>query len=719
MRNGRTRYNHLRDLAFRSTHHLEFRDGNNERFHWPLFLTYKYKLTPLQQILQIRADQLQDHFLNVQNLYSSQCKCVGMVHRHDRRTCCITNLPMCSRCGTPTEPLLTRDELRFHAVDVLRTKSLSSCCKHVHRPPCYSCINCRLFWDETGKQRNCLVSEPIICDRVCSVICPRVHPPLFKDGQNADEEIHSQVRYQHTSSSLFTNALAGRTDDKRLLWEHVYDVRQPIFYICELHVHRHRSSKIENCYISVDRCCDNAIDVRDYTKSFSIIAPAELSTLKERPKRKSQNTRERFTTSKEKEQTITYTIFDPSIWREQSSNHFFSLIRALVTGKEHRIVADRYHRFTQSNFKINNFNRYCSGKESMSRTCVTGFETFGAYQTSVISCTQERDCILMPQALYDRLEEMGFDMSVGSVKRDPSLTPGCMFLLRVLRNADPTIQTLVIPCSLARPLHQDQDGDKNTVYLRLKKSPIGGYNYESTFIYQASTLEMRLAMERTVTLIAEPRYSISETNLIVMERYKDTLTSQYPEYFSRVIGKSPMFMAEAACGYLREEYIPFERGLRLHNSDPGNNTYVTADNLINLHSDPDRRLLSIVESYAKGDVSHLDAMMANVRKVTPLTEQKDDMVAMVNKYTLSNKQLARDGRKTFTVICAAQDLICFMGSLFLNKRHYADYGTRFSSAGCLMFNNASLELALEDLISNAETYGVKNEGGGGYIDKAV
>lgn len=382
-----------------------------------------------------------------------------------------------------------------------------------------------------------------------------------------------------------------------------------------------------------------------------------------------------------------------------------------MAGKDPRIVADRYRRFNQSNFKINNFNRYCSGKESMSRTCVTGFETFGAYQTSVISCTQERDCILMPQTLYDRLEEIGFDMSVGCVKRDPSLTPGCMFLLRVLRNTDPTVQTLVIPCSLARPLHQDQDGDKNTVYLRLKKSPIGGYDYESTFLNQASTLEMQLAMTSTVTLIAAPRYSISETNLIVMQRYSEKFTSQYPEYFARVQGKGPMFMAEAACGYLREEYVRFELALRLHNSDPANNTYVTADNLINMHTDPERRLLSIVESHAKGDVSHLNTMAANVRKTTPLTEQKDDMVAMVNKYTLSNKQLARDGRKTFTVILAAQDLICFMGDLFLNKRHCADYGTRFSSAGCFMFNDASLELTLEDLITNAKAHGVGYIGG--------
>lgn len=688
---GHTRYNHLRDLTLRSTHHVEIRDDNNERLNWPLFLTYKYKLKPLQQILQIRVDQLRDHFLNAQNLYSSRCKCVGMVHRHDRKTCLITSLTECSRCGTPTELLVTRNELRFHALDILHTKSLSSCCKHVHRPPCYNCTNCRLLWDETGKQRNCLVSEAIVCDRVCSAICPR--------------------RCEHKTLSLFTNALAGRTDDKRLLWEHVYDVRQPIFYICELHVHRHRSSKTENCYISVDRCCDKAVDVRDYTNSFAITAPAEslmmnrLSTKKTKEVLTNSRKRAIFkSTSKEKEQTVTYTIFDPSIWREQASNHFFSLIRALASGKDPKIVADRYRRFSQSNFKINNFNRYCSGKESMSRTCVTGFETFGAYQTSVISCTQERDCILMPQTLYDRLEEIGFDMSVGCVKRDPSLTPGCMFLLRVLRHTDPTVQTLVIPCSLARPLHQDQDGDKNTVYLRLKRSPIGGYNYESTFLYQASTIEMRLAMARTVTLIAVPRYSISETNLIVMQRYGSKFASQYPEYFARVQGKGPTFMAEAACGYLREEYVPFEHGLRVHNSDPNNNTYVTADNIINMHADPERRLLSIVESHAKGDVSHLDTMTANVRKTTPLTQQKDDMVAMVNRYTLSNKQLARDGRKTFTVICAAQDLICFMGNIFLNKRHCAEYSTRFSSAGCFMFNNASLELMVEDLIANEKRY---------------
>lgn len=45
-----------------------------------------------------------------------------------------------------------------------------------------------------------------------------------------------------------------------------------------------------------------------------------------------------------------------------------------------------------------------------------------------------------------------------------------MFVCKPFRNPDPEIDVIVINDSVAKPMNQDQDGDKNAVYALLKRT---------------------------------------------------------------------------------------------------------------------------------------------------------------------------------------------------------------------------------------------------------
>lgn len=106
----------------------------------PLFLTHKLQVTNLSTRKNVYDFQLRDHFLNMSNLYVLQCTCPS--HKHNKDPCIIVTEPICLKCKTPTKLLIGYQSLMFH--ENIFTRKLTSCCKHIHRPPCNRCINCQI-----------------------------------------------------------------------------------------------------------------------------------------------------------------------------------------------------------------------------------------------------------------------------------------------------------------------------------------------------------------------------------------------------------------------------------------------------------------------------------------------------------------------------------------------------------------------------------------------
>uniref|UniRef100_A0A0C9PLM8 HgbA_0 protein n=1 Tax=Fopius arisanus TaxID=64838 RepID=A0A0C9PLM8_9HYME len=437
------------------------------------------------------------------------------------------------------------------------------------------------------------------------------------------------------------------------------------FFFCTSHIHCHASNPSINCFIHAFKCCDMAISVKDYNSSF-IVSLYNHSTV-----------------TRDSE----FIIYDPTIWREQSFNHFISFLRAVILTPE--TAKERYMRFEDSNFAISNVKKYKSGKDSVVRIAVTGFETRGIYQTSTISCTIPYYKVLIPHALYNLLEKEGYDLSLVCVKRDPSIKTTCMFVCMVEKHGDPEHNSLTICDSMAKGLNQDQDGDKNAIYLLPKRCD--SYNTTSSYSYILAKLELATAFRKMISLIGTPRYSISETNLMVIERNRNKLMDLI--FTQRTIHHGPAFMIDAGCGYLRNEYEEFLERLMSYNKNP-NHTYITADDLI-LKTN---RLPSIVTSGAKGRHEHLNLLLNKISdNNTTLSDCEADMIELVNRYIKSSQDLSHNGRNQFASLYAATDLIIMNGKIFLNKVFICDYSP-FASCGTFMWSDASLTLFTEDLL---------------------
>lgn len=411
----------------------------------PLFYVPKISLEPLYTLYDY---QLRDHLLETNDIKVLQCTCV---HSHNREKCQFTTSDECAKCKTPTRQFLSYTALYFHTdLDSLR---LFQCCSHTHTPPCQRCFGCKT----NGK---CIIAQPFECTYTTDAVCSQCHN--------------------------FTRAV----ELQGLLYEHIYNTRNPLFWICEYHKHTHADENV--CKIQTVPCCVNAIHVKDYTKSFFI------------------------STNKVDNKAMKFICYDPQIWRDQSLNHFISFLRAIINIPD--AIQERYKRFETSNFTITNIKEYKGGKKSVVRTNITGFPTIGIYQTATISCILPHNIVLIPQKIYDLAKDQ-YDLQLVLTKRDPSFHLMCMYVCIGVRNPDPTIDTIIISGEISKPLNQDQDGDKNGIYPM--PLILDGYNVVDSYTYNLAKLELSLAMNETCTFLGNAKLKLSEYDLLVIYRYPE------------------------------------------------------------------------------------------------------------------------------------------------------------------------------------------------------
>lgn len=460
----------------------------------PLFLTHKLTVNNLQSMYNVYDFQLRDHLLTTEDIYLSRCKCY---HTHNKQHCPLVTTAYCVKCKVANERYINYRSLLFH--QTAAQNRLARCCTHWHWPPCGHCLGCRTT-------STCIVQLPFECDYTTEATCTA-------SGSGAP---HFTKPMKHA----------------QLMREHIYNTRMPVFYFCSQHTHVHRHehkpySRLQ-CCIQTQKCCESATLVTEFNSSFVIttVTKKRAKTMAAAADAAADKTKR---SAIEKKQ---YVIFDPTLWREQSMNHFISLLRAVVNTPE--LVTERYRRFESSNFKVSNIKKYKSGKQSIVRTAITGFETKGIYQTATISCTLPSRTVLIPQKIYD-LMVGDYDLSLVAVKRDPSIKQTCMFVCKGKRNPDPDVDTLVISDAIAKPLNQDQDGDKNGVYV-LSNRARGGYDRRESFLHRLARLEMATAYATDKTLIATPRFSFSENNLLVIHRKHPELIER-SEFYRRTHGK--------------------------------------------------------------------------------------------------------------------------------------------------------------------------------------
>lgn len=499
-----------------------------------------------------------------------------------------------------------------------------------------------------------------------------------------------------------------------MVHEHIYNNRVPVFYFCRVHAHTHVTLPTVLCVIQAFKCCDSAISVKDYTQCFAVSVAKDADYLQ-------SNGHVMGTTLNYRNNAlmacnihthfVNYNIFDPAIWREQSFNHFMSFVRAVICTPA--LAAERYKRFEASNFTISNIKKYVSGKESLIRTAVTGFETLGIYQTSTISCVLPYYTIMLPQKLYDLLKAADYDLGLVMVTRHPSLLPTCMYVCNTIRNPDAHCDVTTITDQQSKGANQDQDGDHNADYFIPRR--VNGYDRTQTYQFKVSKMELAMAFRVKQTVLGMPRYWLSEATMVKIQRHAADFAASvffrrtHKRYIDCVINsrqddgtqnilteKRAMgvrFMNDAAAGYMSGEYDEFQEMLRVHNLNE-TPSYITIFDI--LMDTP--KLHNIVVSEAKGSTQLLEMLLSNIKssKDVTLLDRKTDMLDLCNKYIVSSQDLSRNGRKQFAALYAAHDLCSFFNKIYINKICYADY-RQFASAGTFLFTMASLELFLEDL----------------------
>jgi hypothetical protein len=419
------------------------------------------------------------------------------------------------------------------------------------------------------------------------------------------------------------------------------------------------------------RCCDKAVHLTDYTDSFII------QIEKKRNLKKNNN----------------LIIYSPRIWKEQSVNYFMSLLRAILILP--KTIIERYKRFENSNFFITNLKQYKGGKESVIRTAITGFVAIGIYQTATISCSLPHDEILIPAKIYDMMKER-YHLDMVFIKRDPSFHQTSMFVMKGKRNEDEEAMTIIIPDCISKPLNQDQDGDKNGIYV-LEKYTINKYDRRQSLNFRISLLEMRNAITTTHTITGKSRYNMSEYARLMMYRgretfFKDDLFIQIIKRLKYHDTKTPDFIQNVGITYLKEEFNMFRKRYKNLKQE----TLITLDDML-MRNDT---LHSIVESGAKGSMMSLNVFFENlIRDDDPtslrLQERKTEMMEQMNRYIDSSTLLSKTGRSQFVLLTAFEDLIVLSGIVYLNGRPLLDMRDA-SLSFSLMFDEAALCAFFDD-----------------------
>lgn len=506
------------------------------------------------------------------------------------------------------------------------TKKLGLCCAHWHTPPCLQCLPCKT-------NNKCVVTEPFLCHFTTRAVCCTI----------VDKLPHTDI----------------------YLSEHYYSMKTLDFFICIKHPHFHTTDLQQKCIIHTEKCCEEAIFFRDYLGCFII-------------------------TTTNGGKNVEYTVYDPSLWRKQSTNQFLSFLRAVIALPDS--VALRYQLFETSKFEIANLKRYKSGKDSIIRTAVIGFETQGVYQTSTISSRIPYNQVFIPQNIYRQLVNSGYDVTIACVKRDPSILPTCLYVCLVRPQPDPNKQVITISDQLSRGLNQDQDGDKNVLYFLRRFHD--GWDMSKTYHYNVSRLELGCAMHNLQTLIGKPRYIFSENTLQYLYNNRGELT-QNNNVLRRCfdLNMTTAHMNDVFASYHAQSYPKLQNQLMSISMNPDNNRYIT---IFDLYGEG-KQLQDIIDSKAKGSQAMFDLFRSNLKRESTIGEAVPTMIDLCNKYIKSSQELSKNGRKQFVTLYASQDLVSFNGDIYLNKLHLANM-TKFSPAITFMHNAGSLLNFVHDLI---------------------
>lgn len=454
-------------------------------------------------------------------------------------------------------------------------------------------------------------------------------------------------------SDIETNGKTNIIIDQ-YFFDHILCPKMDDWYICEHHKHHHSDKSL--CLLMNVKCCNYAVPFFMYKQSFSIKLAEGLY----------------------------FPFVHPSSWEDQIKNYFMSMLKYLLC--DHEKFASTHQYLEKSLYKFGRISTNVSGKFSIIRSGITGLFATGLYQTGTMDSSQHFSDVVVPEKLLKFLDDRFFTDSA-LINRDPSINTTCMYAVD-LKKGDG--ETIVISDTIAKPMNQDNDGDRNPLYFISKETAHLVTN-------QMARIEILRAKETYITNLALPRLSFSEYARIKLERHrrlypKSELSSH--EFLQKRGHLSYDIMIETGCQYDRKIFMDFFECLRKNISEE-DMYMISIDDL-----DPNSVMLSsIYQSGAKGSKEHVDLLLESIS--APKSFDKEKMFKQMIKYVTSSQSMSIKGRMQFVMLIFLHDVVLTNGLLFMGNQLMADVKPSETSIFAV-FNPGSLKCAASDLMNNLD-----------------
>ena len=317
-----------------------------------------------------------------------------------------------------------------------------------------------------------------------------------------------------------------------------------------------------------------------------------------------------------------------------------------------------YEKFIKNDFKGGELKSIMSGKTSYVRNKILGFQTAGLRLTLTIDCTLGPHYISIPQAVYD---EINLATPLVVVNRAPSINSKCIYIVEMLRNADPNDSTIHLSSFLTDGLHADQDGDDLTVfYIKAYGGEIPSLTTMGAII-ELRKLSWKYGDRHNVAY--QPRYSFTQYHYLILHMF-DGFFKDYSPLWASLKGSSKIKckqIMDLGCSIYHKEVDDFV-DLVLQFTEALNWILVSGQEML----DGSGVVKAVVESGAKGTKEHIETCIKNIRSLPE--DYTSKLVAGFNKFIDNSAQMSIGGVIQFILLYCLHSIILHKNNVYA-KNH--------------------------------------------------
>lgn len=362
-----------------------------------------------------------------------------------------------------------------------------------------------------------------------------------------------------------------------------------------------------------------------------------------------------------------FMIYKPKLWSHTARNNFYMFLKAVLYNDN---SLEKYKTFLASplfygNRMYPNFTSIKSGKISIQRRQITGaMSLHNIYQTATIGQDLMFNEIFIPPKIWSLIvDDYYLDLVV--MKRDPCLDDVCMLVMKPRQGNNDTIK---ISGEITKVLNQDQDGDKNNIPLR--KKFIGLYDTSTSYNELMTRLELEKAHKTLRTPLNKSKIEFSEyTKLVLYDlkhgiEFNGLIHHPFIKYIRKYNHEQLMHIA---LGYEFEMFYDFYKHYIEANKQQSVNLFTIKD-LEKVFTSNKHRLKDIVDSKSKGSLEHIETFKKMFLVGYTDKEHKAKGIEHFNTCVSAGQKLGDAGRRLFSVMFSAENLISVGPALYINTR---------------------------------------------------